>query len=94
MQSIIFQRGVPLTFRSDNAPELAEGIVKEINKYLSIDHVKTGGYNPRGNAICERANATIGAMLRKCHDAHQNSSTCYAICDQHYLQFGIKLYTI
>ena len=69
IQSIIFQRGVPLTFRSDNAPELVEGIVKEINQYLNIDQVKTGGYNPRGNAICERVNATIGAMLRKCDDA-------------------------
>ena len=68
MDSIIFQRGVPLTLRSDNASEFVDGIVKEINQYLNIDHVRTGGHNPRGNAICERVNATIGAMLRKCDD--------------------------
>ena len=73
LQSVIFQKGVPLTFRSDNAPELVDGIVKEINQYLSIKQVTTGGYNPRGNSICERVNATIGAMLRKCEDTHYHN---------------------
>ena len=77
IENIIFQKGVPLTFRSDNAPELVEGVVKELNTYLGISHVKTGGYNPRGNSICERVNATIGAMLRKCDDDHYNNIKTY-----------------
>ena len=77
IDNIIFQKGVPLTFRSDNAPELVEGVVKELNTYLGINHVKTGGYNPRGNSICERVNATIGAMLRKCDDDHYNNIKTY-----------------
>jgi hypothetical protein len=28
----------------------------------------TGGHNPRGNAICERVNQTLGAMIRKLSD--------------------------
>ena len=68
LSQIIFSRGVPTTLRSDSAPELVAGWVADINAYLGIDQVRTGGYNPRGNAVCERANQTIGAMLRKCSD--------------------------
>ena len=68
LHGLVFQRGVPITLRSDNAPEFVEGIVRELNAYLNIDHIQTGGYNPRGNSICERVNQTIGAMLRKCTD--------------------------
>ena len=46
-----------------------QGLVKDINKYLSIAQMTTGGHNPRGNAICERVNQMIGAMLRKCSDS-------------------------
>ena len=50
-----------------------QGVVRDINKYLSISQVTTGGHNPRGNAICERVNQTIGAMLRKCnHSQYKN----------------------
>ena len=68
LSQIIFSRGVPTTLRSDSAPELVAGWVGDINAYLGINQVRTGGYNPRGNAVCERANQTIGAMLRKCSD--------------------------
>jgi len=44
------------------------GIVKQLCKYLSISQILTGGHNPRGNAICERANQTLGAILRKLSD--------------------------
>ena len=59
----------PVSLRSDNAPELMQGVVRDINKYLSISQVTTGGHNSRGNAICERVNQMIGAMLRKCSDS-------------------------
>ena len=70
LNGLISLKGVPLTLRSDNAQEFVEGIVKELNTYLCIDQVKTGGYNPRGNSICERVNQTIGSVLRKCDDEH------------------------
>ena len=74
---IIFARGVPVSLRSDSAPELVSGWVTDINAYLNITQVKTGGYNPRGNAICERANQTIGAMLRKCSDEQYKNIADY-----------------
>ena len=70
IKNIIFQRGVPLSLRSDNAPELSSvtGAVSAICKYLNIHQIRTGGHNPRGNAICERVNQSLGAMIRKLND--------------------------
>jgi hypothetical protein len=68
---------VPTTLRSDSAPELVAGWVADINAYLGIDQVRTGGYNPRGNAVCERANQVIGAMLRKCSDKQYQNMKNY-----------------
>jgi transposase InsO family protein len=68
MRRIIFERGVPHSFRSDNAPELMQGVVKQLCDYLNITQILTGGHNPRGNAICERVNQTLGAMIRKLND--------------------------
>jgi hypothetical protein len=36
LRRIIFERGVPISLRSDNAPELMKGIVKKICAYLNI----------------------------------------------------------
>ncbi len=52
LRRIVFERGVPLSLRSDNAPELMKGVVKNICSYLNIQQIVTGGHNPRGNAIC------------------------------------------
>jgi hypothetical protein len=68
MRRIIFERGVPFSIRSDNAPELMRGVMKQLCDYLNITQILTGGHNPRGNAICERANQTFGAMIRKLND--------------------------
>jgi hypothetical protein len=68
MKRIIFSRGVPDELRSDNAPALMQGIVRQVCQYLDISQIGTGGHNPRGNAICERANQTLGAMIRKLSD--------------------------
>ena len=67
---IIFQRGVPRSLRTDNAPELSSltGAVSAICEYLKIDQIRTGGHNPRGNSICERVNQSIGSMIRKLSD--------------------------
>ena len=68
LRRVIFERGVPLSIRSDNAPELMKGVIQKICKYLNILQIVTGGHNPRGNAICERANQTLGNMIRKLTD--------------------------
>jgi len=65
LNETIFSRNVPLSIRSDNAPELIQGLVIKMSKYLGIQQVVTGDHNPRENAICERANQTLGAVLRK-----------------------------
>ena len=78
MRRIIFERGVPFSIRSDNAPELMRGIVKQLCNYLNVTQILTGGHNPRGNAICERANQTLGAMIRKLSD-HEYKNIKYYI---------------
>ncbi len=37
-----------------------QGIVRQVCEYLSIVQIVTGGHNPRGNAMCERVNQTLG----------------------------------
>jgi hypothetical protein len=63
----ILRRGVPLSIRFDSAPELMKGVdlVQRICPYLNIKQIGIGGHNPRGNAICERANQTLGNMITK-----------------------------
>ena len=41
-----------------------QGVVGSLNRYLGIDHISTGGYNARANAIVERFMQTLNAMLR------------------------------
>jgi hypothetical protein len=45
-----------------------QGIVRQVCAYLDIAQIVTGGHNPRGNAICERVNQTLRAMIRKLSD--------------------------
>ena len=73
LRRIVLERGVPISLRSDNAPELMKGVVQKICAYLNIQQIVTGGHNPRGNAICERANQTIGNMIRKLSDKEYSS---------------------
>jgi hypothetical protein len=42
-----------------------KGVVQKICAYLNIQQIVTGGHNPRGNAICERASQTVGNMIRR-----------------------------
>ena len=53
------------------------GIVKQLCNYLNITQILTGGHNPRGNAICERANQTLGAILRKLNDHEYKNVKMY-----------------
>ncbi len=36
LRRVIFERGVPLSIRSDSAPELMKGVVQRICMYLNI----------------------------------------------------------
>ena len=36
LRRIVFERGVPISLRSDNAPELMKGVVQKICAYLNI----------------------------------------------------------
>jgi hypothetical protein len=78
MRRVVFERGVPFSIRSDNAPELIQGIVRQLCAYLNITQILTGGHNPRGNAICERANQTLGGMICKLND-HEYKNIRYYI---------------
>ena len=43
LTGLIFQKGVPLMFRNDEAAELVEGTVAAMNSYLRIQQITTGG---------------------------------------------------
>jgi hypothetical protein len=78
LKHVILSRGVPISFRTDNAPELMRGAVEIICQFLNIEQITTGGHSPRGNVICERLNQTIGSMIRKLSDHEYKSlSTLY-----------------
>ncbi len=82
MRCIIFERGVPFSIRSDNAPELKRGVVQQLCSYLNISQILTGSHNSRGNAICERSNQTLGAMLRKLDDQQYKNLKFYILAFQ------------
>jgi hypothetical protein len=72
MKRVIFSHGVPNELRLDNAPELMQGIVRQVCQYLDIAQIVTGGHNPRGSAICVRVNQTLRSMIRKISDLDYN----------------------
>jgi hypothetical protein len=51
LSGLAFTKGVPLTFRSDEAPEFVDGVVSAMNACLGVTQIATGGHNARGNAI-------------------------------------------
>ena len=80
LSGLVFTKGVPLKFRSDEAPEFVEGVVAAMNAYLGVTQITTGGHNARGNAIVERANQTIGHMLRTATDSEYKNIKEYLQC--------------
>ncbi len=57
MKRIIFARGVPDELRSDNAPELMQGIVRLVCQYLDITQVVTGGLSVNQSGVVGLAQA-------------------------------------
>ena len=80
LSGLVFVKGVPLEFRSDNAPELMSGLVAAMNHYLGVEQITTGGYNPRGNAIVERFMHTLGHMLRIASNEEYSNLKDYLQC--------------
>ena len=93
LSNLIFQKGVPLTIRNDNAAEFVHGVVKSMNNYLGIEQVDTGGYNARGNAVVERFMQHLTANLTKCTDKEYNDIKLYlqAIAFAHNTTFSSVL---
>ena len=77
LTGLIFQKGVPLTFRNDEATELVEGTVAAMNSYLRIQQITTGGHNPRSNAVVERFMQHLTACLTKCDDSQYGNMRDY-----------------
>ena len=77
LTGLIFQKGVPLIFRNDEAAELVGGTVAAMNTYLGIQQVTTGGYNPRSNAVVERFMQHLTACLTKCDDSQYSNMRDY-----------------
>ncbi len=42
LRRIVLERGMPISLRSDNAPELMKGVVQKICAYLNIQQIVTG----------------------------------------------------
>ena len=42
LSGLVFVKGVPLEFRSDNAPELMSGLVSAMNHYLGVEQLRLG----------------------------------------------------
>ena len=80
LSGLVFTKGVPLQFRSDEASEFVEGVVACMNRYLGIKQITTGGHNARGNATVERVMQTLGHMLRTAKDAEYNNIKDYIHC--------------
>ena len=79
LSGLIFQKGVPLLFRNDEASEFVHGVVNAMNGYLGIDTITTGGHNPRSNSTVERFMQTLNGALRKCNKSEYKDI-------KHYLQ--------
>ncbi len=69
LTGLIFQKGVPLSFRNDEALEFVRGVVAAMNRYLGIQQITTGSHNPRSNAVVERFMQHLNACLSKCDDS-------------------------
>ena len=46
-----------------------DGVVSAMSACLGVAQIATGGHNARGNAVAERANQTLGRVLRTASDS-------------------------
>ena len=65
--------GVPKVLRSDNGRNLISNIFKNYLEKRGIQHVLTTPYHPESNGMVERANRTLGTVIRKLVDEHKEN---------------------
>ena len=63
-EHIIAKRGVPLSVRSDSAKAFVGQAMTKLKTDFGISSVDTKGYNPTGNATCERVFRWINKVFR------------------------------
>ncbi|XP_021347442.1 uncharacterized protein LOC110446564 [Mizuhopecten yessoensis] len=62
----IFSRvGVPAEMLTDQGAQFTSGLMKEVNRLLSIRQLTTTPYHPQCNGLVERFNGTLKQMLKK-----------------------------
>ena len=67
--------GVPSVVLSDNGKAFVNSLMKQLNKMLGIDHIVSSPYNPQSHGLVERANQSIGKVLRALIEAHHDGTT-------------------
>ena len=60
---LITQHGPPITILSDRGRELISKAMQYLCKFWGIRKVATGGYNPTGNAFCERFHRYLNSAI-------------------------------
>ena len=68
----IFNYGVPRIILSDNGGAFVSILMKQLIKVLAIDQMLSTPYNPQSHGLVERANQTIGKVLRGILHSHQD----------------------
>jgi len=71
----IFNYGVPSVILSDNGKAFVSSLMKQLNKTLGIEQILSAPYNPQSHGLVERANQTIGKILRGLINAHNDGLT-------------------
>jgi hypothetical protein len=100
LSGLILQKGVPLSFRNDEAPEFVKDVVSAMNRYLGIKQITTGSHNQRSNAVMERfMQQHLNGCLTKCDDAQYKNMKDFlpAIAfahNTHSFQFRDKLHAV
>ena len=60
---LITQHGPPITILSDRGRELISKAMQHLCQYWEVRKVATGGYNPTGNAFCERFHRYLNCAM-------------------------------
>ena len=60
---LITQHGPPTTILSDRGRELISKAMQHLCKFWGVRKVATGGYNPTGNAFCERFHRYLNSAI-------------------------------
>jgi transposase InsO family protein len=62
-EHLITQHGPPKTILSDRGRELISKAIQQLCTFWGVRKVATGGYNPTGNAFCERFHRYLNCAM-------------------------------